>query len=215
MLGLAVMPDDLGHELGPIQLCQGAVLVAAAACLLYRLRTDGLAHRLAPVWVVAACAASYLAWRELEIDKQLFELHAFSWRYLARNVPLWHKVVFGTLSIGSIAGLAWYLHRHWRRFVSGLRRPWPPLLVTLGVAGVLTLCAAQLWDKSYILESFLSVSAFHSDRMDPLPEEMLELVGQLLLLSAAVELNVLARQGHPALADAAPDASDTRRTAVP
>ena len=204
-LGLALIPDDLGHELGPIQLCQGAVLVAAAAGLLYRLHADGLAHRLAPVWVAAAACASYLAWRELEIDKYFFGLHMFSWRYFVRHVPMIHKVVFGTLSIGSLAVLAWYLRRHWQRFVSGLRQPWPRLATALCAAGVLTMGVSQLWDKALLIESIFSVSAFRSAKMDPLPEEMGELVGQLLLLCAVVELNVLAQRGHPALADAMPD----------
>ena len=117
-----------------------------------------------------------------------------------------HKVVFGTLSIGSLAVLAWYLRRHWQRLVSGLRQPWPRLLSALCAAGVLTLGVSQLWDKGGLIESIFSVSAFRSTMMDPLPEEMLELVGQQLLLCAVVELNVLARRKHPAMADATRDA---------
>src|SRR5687767_13794124 len=97
-----LIPDDPGREGGPIQLCQAAVMIAAAVGAIHRLRADGLAHRLGPVWVAVAFAASWLAWREVELDKQFFDLHAFSWRYLVRNVPLSHKIFFGTLSIGSL-----------------------------------------------------------------------------------------------------------------
>jgi hypothetical protein len=205
-LGLAIIPEDLGHELGPIQLCQGAVLVAAAAGVLHRLHADGLAHRLGPVWVAAAFAACWLAWREIELDKHLFDLHTFSWRYLVRNVPVLHKVVFATLSIGSLAALAWYLRRHWTRFVAGLRQSWPRVPAALAAAGAVTLVASQLWDKGPVIQSLFSISAFTSAQLESVPEEVLELVGQLLLLCAVVELNILARRGHPALADASPDA---------
>jgi hypothetical protein len=209
LLGLALIPDDLAHELGPIQLCQGAVLVAAAAGLLHRLHADGLAHRLAPVWVVAASCAGWLAWREIELDKHLFDLHAFSWRYFGRDLPLMRKVVFGVFSIGALAAFAWYVRRHWQPLASGLRQPWPRLVTALGAAGVLILGVSQLWDKAAFLEEFLALSAFRSAKLEPLPEEMLELIGQQLLLYAVVELNVLARRGHPALADATPDARVT------
>ena len=205
-LGLAIIPEDLGHELGPIQLCQGAVLVAAAAGVLHRLHADGLTHRLGPVWVAAAFAACWLAWREIELDKHLFDLHTFSWRYLVRNVPVLHKVVFATLSIGSLAALAWYLRRHWTRFVAGLRQSWPRVPAALAAAGAVTLVASQLWDKGPVIQSLFSISAFTSAQLESVPEEVLELVGQLLLLCAVVELNILAQRGHPALADASPDA---------
>jgi hypothetical protein len=213
-LGLAIMPDDLGHEFGPIQLCQGAVLVAAAAGLLRRLHADGLAHRLGPVWVTAALGACYLVWREIEIDKILFNLHVFSWRYLVRDVPIAHKIFFATVSIGSLAGFAWYLRRNWQRFVRGVRQRWPLLPAALGAAGMVTLVVAQLWDKSAFLQSIFSVSAFRSAKMEPVPEEMLELVAQLLLLCAVVELNVLAQHGHPALADATLDGVSSNRAAL-
>jgi len=207
-LAVVLVPDDLGREAGPIQLCQSAVLVAAAVGAVHRLRADGLSHRLGPVWVAVAFGASWLAWRELELDKTFFDLHAFSWRYLVRRVPLSHKVFFGTLSIGSLAALAWYLNRHWRRFVAGLRQPWPRLPIALCAAGLITLVFGQLWDQSVLF-----VSSFRTASMDPLPEEMLELVGELLLLCAVVDLNVLARRGHPALADVTPDALNSSRTA--
>ena len=198
-LGFVLTPEDMGQELGPIQLAQAAVLVAAAAGLLFRLHADGVAHRLGPLWVTMAAVAGWLAWRELEIDKHLFDLHAFSWRYLARDVPLLHKVVFGTFSIGSLALFAWYVHRHRRRIIAGVRQRWPRLPVALAVAGVSTLVVAQLWDQSVLL-----VSAFKTATLEPLPEELLELAGEFLLLSAVMEINVLARLRHPALADAAP-----------
>jgi len=198
-LAFAFVPDDLGREAGPIQLCQAAVIVAAAVGAIYRLATDGLSHRLGPVWVAVAFGASWLAWREVELDKTFFDLHAFSWRYLVRNVPLSHKVFFATLSIGSLAAFAWYLSRHWRQFVAGLRQSWPRLPVALCAAGLVTLVVGQLWDQSVLF-----VSTFRTASMDPLPEEMLELVGEALLLCAVVDLNVLARRGHPALADATP-----------
>ena len=207
-LALVLVPEDLGREAGPIQLCQAAVMVAAAIGAVCRLRADGLSHRLGPVWVAVAFAASWLAWREVELDKQFFDLHAFSWRYLGRHVPLSHKIFFGTLSIGSLAAFTWYLTRHWQRFAAGLRQPWPFLPLALCAAGLLMLVVGQLWDQSVFF-----VSSFRTATMDPLPEEMLELVGELLLLCAVVDLNVLARHGHPALADARPDAVNSNRAA--
>ena len=198
-LAIVFVPEDPGHEAGPIQLGQAAILVAAAIGAVHRLRADGLSHRLGPVWVAVACAACWLAWREIELDKQFFDLHAFSWRYLGRNVPLSHKIFFGTLSIGSLVTLAWYLTLNWRRFVAGLRQPWPLLPVALCVAGLLALAVGQLWDQSVLF-----VSSFRTATMDPLPEELLELIGESLLLCAVLDLNVLARRGHPALADTSP-----------
>lgn len=207
-LAVVFVPDDLGREAGPIQLCQAAVIVAAAVGAIYRLATDGPSHRLGPVWVAVAFGASWLAWREVELDKTFFDLHAFSWRYLVRNVPLSHKVFFGTLSIGSLSAFAWYLSRHWQQFLDGLRQSWPRLPVALCAAGLVTLVVGQLWDQSVLF-----VSAFRTASMDPLPEEIMELVGELLLLCAVVDLNVLARRGHPALADATPHALDRSRAA--
>jgi hypothetical protein len=155
---------------------------------------------------VVASAACWLAWREVEIDKHLFDLHAYSWRYFVRDVPVLHKIVFGTLSIGSLAGFAWYLRRHWPPVVAGLRQPWPRLLTALCVAGALLLAVSQLWDKAVFIQSVFAISAFSSARLEPVPEEVLELLGELLLLCAVVELNLLARRGHPALADPLPNA---------
>lgn len=210
-IGLAIVPDDLGHELGPIQLSQGAVLVLAAAGLVHRVRADGPGHRLAPVWVTASCLASWLAWREIELDKHLFGLHMFSWRYLVRDVPGIHKVVFATISAVCLLAFARYLRRHWQQLVSGLRQSWPPLPVALGAAGALILAVSQLWDKAPVIESLLAITAFRSDSasLESVHEEVLELGGQLLLLCAVVELNILARRAHPALLhDATPDRRD-------
>ena len=130
----------------------------------------------------------------------LFHLHAFSWKYLSdANRPIAQKLIFGGASIGSLAVMARYLWVQRSRLVSGVLQRWPPLLVALGATGALALVLSQLWDKGELIRRYFLISAFHSARMEPLPEEMLELLGEMALLLCVVELNVLARRRDPAL----------------
>jgi hypothetical protein len=201
LLGLSLDANALMHERGPVQLLQGAVLAAASAGTLYRLSRDGGSHRLAPLWVTAAFGLFLLAWREVELDMHYFQLHAFSWKYLLdEGRPVALKLIFGTVSIGSLVLMAGYLFAHRSRFVAGLFQRWPALLIALVAAGALTLVISQLWDKGELIHRYFGLAAFQSARLEPIQEEMLELLGELLLLLAVVELNILARRGHPALA---------------
>jgi hypothetical protein len=200
LLGLSLDATALMHERGPVQLLQGAVLAAASAGMLYRLSRDGGSHRLAPLWVTAAFKLFLLAWREVELDMHYSQLHAFSWKYLLdEGRPVAHKLIFGTVSIGSLALMAGYLFAHRSRLVAGLFQRWPALLIALVAAGALTLVTSQLWDKGELIHRYFGLAAFQSARLEPIQEEMLELLGGLLLLLAVVELNILARRGHPAL----------------
>ena len=58
-----------------------------------------------------------------------------------------------------------------------------PRLLALALA---TLAVSQLWDKPWFSRT-LGLGAFASDARDPLPEELLETCGELLLLMCAIE----------------------------
>lgn len=187
---LAVPGSDrwLTHEYGPVQLFQGSVLVVALIIVVRQLWRLGLDQSDSPASATLAFLLFFLAWREIEIDNLIWRVHAFSWKYLINpDVSLGVKLGLGTPSIGLALALVVYLIPRAAAAIrlALTRRRAASLWLLLTGLGFLAI--SQLWDKATSIARHFGVTAFLSNSRDPLPEETLELVGELALLFCVIE----------------------------
>lgn len=178
----------LTDDFGPLQLVQAGVLVAALVIMLRHLARLGFRHHDSSVAVVLGFLVLFLTLREIEVEHHLWRVHAFSWKYLVRpDVPLGVKLGLGIPSMAlALAVLLYLLSQAPLRMRPILGRWRAPSLQLLAV-GIGVLTVSQLWDKSSWLAHSFGLTAFRSSARDPAPEEILELIGELLLLFCVVE----------------------------
>lgn len=72
-------PAWLISAIGPVQLTQAARLWVGCAKVLAKFSRSGRQHLDAPELAALAAAIFALAWRETEIDNELWGVHSFSW----------------------------------------------------------------------------------------------------------------------------------------
>jgi|GEM_PF-3499361 len=183
----------LASELGPLQLAQAAVLTLACLLLVVRLSRRGLRNPASPALAVLATLLFAFAWREIEIDNELWNVHAFSWKYLwSKDVPWTVKCGLGIPSLGLVIALTTYLLRTGpQRLLASLSQVCRQGVCLL-LVGIAAMGIGQLWDKGRTIAKHCGIDHFMHSELEtspnPLPEETLELVGELLLLFAALEI---------------------------
>lgn len=175
-------------ETGPVQLLQAAFLVSAVGCLALAMWRGNVSEtdRSAATLLLFLCFV--LAWREIEIDNQIWDVHAFSWKFLFEpELPLPAKIGLAVPGILLPIGVAFAV----------LRRPLREILATMSscpgatkliVWGLSLLAVSQLWDKGRTIARHWGWTMFLHLREEPnpLPEETLELLGEMFVLCAAV-----------------------------
>lgn len=188
------LTDWMASEGGPIQLTQAALLCAACLCLLFTWSRLGLRDPWGPGLSMLSFLAFALAWREIELDNQLWDVHAFSWKYLwDPTVPAAVKWGVGLPSITLTLAVAAYVLRGGAGRLYEALRAWHSPGLRLLALGVMLIVAGQFWDKGRTLAGHFGIEIFlHIDQVsNPLPEETFELVGGMLILCGALEITRL------------------------
>ncbi|MBS3734420.1 MAG: hypothetical protein KGY99_05785 [Phycisphaerae bacterium] len=197
------MPVAYDSELSWAQLAADVCLcVAAGITLLLALRLRRVGREAWTVVAVGVGMLAFLAWREVELDGVLFDVHMFSFAYLLKSeqeVSLTVKLGLGIPGLLIAAGAAWWLWTHRRPIArhlgSVLRNPF----VVLPVAAVVMFLVAQSLDRASSWERNFGIVLPGADEPDKRRlrnlEEILELVGAVWCLCGAIELrvNLLAR----------------------
>lgn len=128
-----------------------------------------------------------LAWREIELDNSLFEIHSYSWKYLADpKVSLPVKLTFGSLSIGLLLFVAGRLAQ--TGVIEVASWCWKRARHALGwtLSGLGFLVLGQAWDKGRTIAAHFGLQLFLHIDPNPVPEEVFELLGDLLIVQAAL-----------------------------
>jgi len=188
-------------EMGPVQLVQSLVLLAAAIQALRLVLKEPADSDERPAMAAVLGLVVALFWREAEPDYLLLGYHAFSWKYLVDGSPVWIKLGLG---IPSIAFTIYILRMILPRLRGTLDSAWrqrhlaSPRLLVISMA---CLGFSQLWDKAGKTMARIGLEVFVTTDRDPLPEELFELCGELLLLYCVLEFTheVAARRSESTL----------------
>lgn len=177
----------LTAENGPVQNLQALFLVTACLAVVVRLSRSRVPRTDSASLAALGLLAFALAWREIELDEQLWHVHAFSWKYLFNaSIPASVRWGLGIPSLLLTAGAAAYLLRSGVRTWCGRLWAWRSCGLNLVLCGLFAMAAGQLWDKGRTIARHCGIQLFqHREEIvspNPLPEELLELIGEFLLL---------------------------------
>jgi hypothetical protein len=180
-------------EYGPVQIV-GALLLLLATVYTWRLyRSEPSDSKERPTIGFVFFLMLFLFWREAELDFHLLGVlgfnarHAFSWKYLIDGSPVWIKLVLGIPSLGLTAWVVRLVAPNILRMLAHAwdnRRAASPWYLLIGL-GLLAL--GQLWDHAEYIGARSGLTLLGSGDRDPVPEEMLEICGEFVLLLCVLE----------------------------